>query len=273
MRAKLGIVAGGGELPARLIAACQSNGRDTFVIGLKGQADANGFSDPPDAWIRLGEVGKGLNLLRNAGVRELVIAGKVRRPSLAALRPDPWTAKRLVMLGIKALGDDSLMSALVRAIEEEGFTIVPPENLVDNLLVAERQYGAVAPDADGVANIERGVQAAKAIGALDIGQAAIVQQGYVLGLEAAEGTDGLIRRCAELRLKGSGGVLVKLAKPDQERRVDLPTIGVHTVAAAAESGLAGIALEAGGALIVDPDATIRAADEADLFIVGIRVQA
>ena len=111
-----------------------------------------------------------------------------------------------------------------------------------------------------------------ALGALDIGQAVIVQQGHVLGVEAAEGTDRLIERCAGLRLDGEGGVLVKIAKPGQERRIDLPTIGTATVAAAAAAGLRGIAVEAGGALVVDPDRLAAAADEAGLFVIAIAVE-
>ena len=113
---------------------------------------------------------------------------------------------------------------------------------------------------------------ARALGALDIGQAVIVQQGHVLGVEAAEGTDRLIERCAGLRLDGEGGVLVKIAKPGQERRIDLPTIGTATVAAAAAAGLRGIAVEAGGALVVDPDRLAAAADEAGLFVIAIAVE-
>ena len=118
-------------------------------------------------------------------------------------------------------------------------------------------------------DIELGRRAAQALGDMDIGQAVVVQQGIVLGVEAAEGTDALVRRCAELRLQGRGGVLAKLPKPGQDRRVDLPTIGVRTVEGAVAAGLVGIAIQAGGGLVIDRPAVVRAADAADLFVCGL----
>jgi DUF1009 family protein len=120
-----------------------------------------------------------------------------------------------------------------------------------------------------MADIRRGIEVSRGLGHLDVGQAAVVQDGMVLGIEAAEGTDALLARCAGLRREGPGGVLVKTRKPQQESRIDLPTIGAGTVTAAATAGLRGIAVEAGGALVVDRPAVVRAADEAGLFILGV----
>ena len=111
------------------------------------------------------------------------------------------------------------------------------------------------------------------MGAADVGQATVIQDGLVLGVEALEGTDALLERCAPLRRAGPGGVLVKLSKPGQERRADLPTIGVKTVEGAAAAGLRGIAVEAGGTLVVDAPAVIAAADRQGLFLVGIKADA
>jgi DUF1009 family protein len=113
------------------------------------------------------------------------------------------------------------------------------------------------------------VTVARTLGVLDIGQAVVVQQGLVLGVEAIEGTDALIQRVGPLRRDGPGGVLVKVAKPQQDRRIDLPTIGPATIAQAAAAGLRGIAIEAGGAIILDKAATAAAADEAGLFLLGL----
>jgi DUF1009 family protein len=271
-RAKVGVIAGGGEIPGRLIEACRAQGREVFVLALEGQADPDQFAIVPDAWIRLGEAGRGLKLLRGAEARELVFVGQVRRPSLAELLPDGWTAKFLARIGKAYFGDDSLLSALARTLEAEGFAIVAPESLFEGLLVEERAYGDLRPDPQAQADIERGVAVARAIGALDIGQGAIVQQGTVLTVEAAEGTDAMIARSTALRLDGPGGVLVKMCKPGQERRIDLPTVGPATVAVAAAAGLRGIAVEAGRALVVDADAVARAADAAGLFVVGVVVR-
>lgn len=246
-------------------------GREIYVLALEGQADPADFPEPPDAWIRLGQVGRGLELLRQAGARELVIVGTVHRPSLAEIRPDGWTARFIARIGKAFFGDDSVLSALARALEDEGFTVVAPESVIDGMLAEQRLYAGVAPDAQALADIDRGVEAARAIGRLDIGQSAVVQQGRVLGLEGADGTDALVGRCASLRLDAPGGVLVKVSKPGQERRIDLPTIGPATVTAAAAAGLRGIAVEAGCALIVDADAVSRAAEEAGIFVVGIAV--
>jgi hypothetical protein len=267
---RLGIVAGGGALPGLIVAACQVSGRPFFVLALEGHADASLVADLPHAWIRLGAAGRGIELLKEAGVVEVVMAGRVRRPSLATLRPDRRTALFLAKIGRAAFGDDGLLGAVVRMLEEEGFRVVGPDDVLGDVLAVEGVYGAVAPDAQAWADIERGVAAARALGALDIGQAAVVQQGVVLGVEAIEGTDTLVARCAALRREGPGGVLVKVKKPGQETRVDLPVIGAATVANAVAAGLRGIAVEAGAALVVDRTAVVEAADRAGLFVVGIK---
>jgi DUF1009 family protein len=267
---RLGIVAGGGALPGRIAAACRASGRPHFVLALEGQADEAALGGAPDAWIRLGAAGRGIELLREAGVEELVLAGAVRRPSLAALRPDRRTALFLARVGRAAFGDDGLLRAVVKTLEEEGFRVVGPNDILRDLTAGEGAYGAHAPDAEAWADIERGIAVARALGALDVGQAAVVQQGVVLGVEAIEGTDALIARAAALRREGRGGVLVKVKKPGQETRVDLPVIGVRTVEGAAAAGLVGIAVEAGAALVVDREAVVAAADRAGLFVVGIK---
>jgi len=269
MAPRLGIVAGGGDVPARISAACEKVGREIYILGLEGQAHPDTLD--ADAWIRLGEAGRGIELLRKAAVEELTMVGRVTRPSLRQLRPDAWSARVLAKIGGAGLGDDSLLSSLVREIEREGFRVVAPESIFNDLLALENQYGVYAPDQLAVDDIERGIAVACALGALDVGQAVIVQQGHVLGVEAAEGTDKLIERCGHMRLEGDGGVLVKVAKPGQDRRIDLPTIGPATVEFAAAAGLRGIAVEANGALVVDRDAVVRDADALGLFVVAITV--
>jgi DUF1009 family protein len=271
MASRLGIVAGGGDLPARFIKTCRSIGRTPFVLALEGQAARDAFPDAPDAWVGLGEIGRGLEILRRAEVGELVFVGRIRRPALTQLRPDMWTARFIAGAGRTLLGDDSAMSTVLRAIEAEGFRVVAPESVVASLLAREGPYGALVPDDDARADIVRGIEVARALGCLDVGQGAIVQNGRVIAVEAAEGTDAMIARSAELHLTGPGGVLVKVAKPGQERRVDLPTVGVATVAAAAAAGLRGIAVEAGSALVVDGAEVGQAADRAGIFVFGLPV--
>jgi DUF1009 family protein len=271
MPSKLGIIAGQGELPARIIQACRDSGRDFFVVAIEGQADPKAVVGTSHIWSRLGAADTAFAKLHEVGAEEVVLAGGVRRPSLAALRPDLRTARFLARLARSALGDDGLLSAVVKEFEEAGFRVVGPDEILSSMVAEPRLYGRLAPDAQAKSDIQTGIRVARALGRLDIGQAVVVQQGVVLGVEAIEGTDGLIARCGELKREGPGGVLVKLKKPGQERRVDLPTIGIRTVTAAAEAGLRGIAVEAGGSLIVDPHAVAATADETGLFLLGLEV--
>jgi DUF1009 family protein len=147
--------------------------------------------------------------------------------------------------------------------------VVGASDILGELVTAAGQLGRYAPTASDVEDIARGLQIARTIGRLDIGHAVIVQHGVVLGIEAAEGTDGLIRRCAALRVDRAGGVLVKIGKTGHDPRADPPVIGSETVRLAAETGLSGIAIEAGATLVVDRAATIAAADAAGLFLVAV----
>ncbi|MBT5414698.1 MAG: UDP-2,3-diacylglucosamine diphosphatase LpxI [Rhodospirillaceae bacterium] len=270
MRPKLGIVAGGGDLPVKLVAACRAAGREVFVLALEGQADPAAAEGVPHVWIRMGAAGKALKTLREAGVQDLVMAGRVRRPSLSELRPDWRATKLFAKLGASALGDDGLLSAVVRELEEvEGFRVTAPDELLGDLVAPTGPLGRHEPDDSARGDIARGFAVARALGALDVGQAVVVQGGLVLGVEAIEGTDALIARCATLRREGPGGVLVKTCKPGQERRVDLPTVGIETLRGAARAGLRGVAVEAGRSLILDRDAMIRMADESGLFLIGV----
>jgi DUF1009 family protein len=208
-------------------------------------------------------------VLREHQVTELVLAGGIRRPSLAALRPDWRAAKLFARVGYRALGDDGLLSAVVKELEQEGFRVLGADQLLDRALAPQGPLGRLRPDSQSQADIERGLRVARTLGALDVGQAAVVQQGLVLGVEAIEGTDELLRRCAALRREGPGGVLVKVGKPGQERRADRPTIGLRTILLAAETGLRGIAVEADATIVLDRDEVIRTADRVGLFLVGI----
>lgn len=270
MAPKLGILAGAGELPLRVIEVCRAAERPFFVLAFEGSADPAILAGAPHAWVRLGAAGEGLRLLRENGVEELVMAGGVRRPSLLQLRPDWRAAKFFARVSYRALGDDGLLKAVIHELEAaEGFRVVGAESLLGAALAPEGPLGRLSPDEPARHDIALGFRVVRALGALDIGQAAVVQHGLVLGVEAAEGTDALIERCRLLRREGPGGVLVKAMKPGQERRADLPTIGPRTVARAAEAGLAGIAVEAGATLVLDRGETAAAADRAGLFVVGV----
>jgi UDP-2,3-diacylglucosamine hydrolase len=269
MADRLGILAGSGELPLRIIEACRAADRPVFVLAFEGAAAPSLVKGLPHAWIRLGAAGEGFRLLRENGVEELVFAGAVRRPTFWSLRPDWRAARFFAKIGWRALGDDGLLRAVIKELESEGFRVIGADSILATALAPRGPLGALVPDAQAEADIAHGIGVARALGSLDIGQAVVVQQGIVLGVEASEGTDALIARCATLRRAGPGGVLVKIAKPGQERRADLPTIGLHTVTAAAAAGLSGIAVEAGATFVLDRPALAAAADHAGLFVVGI----
>lgn len=269
MAAKLGILAGSGELPLRVIEACRSADRPVFVLAFEDSCNETTVENVPHEWVRLGAAATAFRLLRENGVEELVMAGGVKRPSLKALRPD-WRAMRfLARLGMRAFanfGDDALLRAVIAEVESEGFRIVGVDDILAELLAPAGVLGRHHPDKAAEADIRAGFAAARAHGARDLGQAVVVRGGEVFGVEDAAGTDALIRRCGG---RAAGGVLVKTAKPGQERRADLPAIGPGTVTAAAEAGLRGIAVEAGAALVLGRGALIEAADRAGIFVVGI----
>jgi DUF1009 family protein len=269
MLPKLGIIAGGGDLPVKLIQACRAAGRPIFVVALDGHADPALLGETADHWTRLGAAGTTLEALRSAGVRDLVLAGRVRRPSLAELKPDWRAAKLFTRIGARALGDDGLLRAVTSELEQEGFRIVASQDVLRELLTPAGPLGSLVPDEQAKTDIARGLAVARVLGELDVGQAVIVQQGLVLGVEAIEGTDALIQRCSSLRRDGPGGVLVKIRKPQQDNRFDLPAIGVTTVERCAAAGLSGIAVEAEGTLTLDRAAVAEAADRLGLFVVGL----
>ncbi|VBB69435.1 UDP-2,3-diacylglucosamine pyrophosphatase [invertebrate metagenome] len=244
-----------------------------FVLALQGYADPALVRGVPHAWVRLGAVQHGLKLLRRAGVHEVVMTGAVRRPSLWELRPDRCTMAFLARIGLKTLGDDGVLKAVIQELEAEGFRIVGVEDVVEDLIAPVGLYGELTPDEQAWADIRRGVEIARTLGALDVGQGAVVQQGLVLAVEAAEGTDAMLARCRSLARQEPGGVLVKVCKPSQERRADLPTIGITTLDNVAAAGLRGIAIEAGGTLVVNRQAVIERANRLGVFVVGISASA
>lgn len=269
-RPALGILAGGGLLPGRVAAAAAAAGRAVFMVGLEGFAEPSVLAPWPHEVIRIGAVGSIFRALRGRGCRDLVLIGAVRRPSLRDLRPDAEGSRMVLRVGRAAFaGDDGLLAAVIRVLGEEGFHVLGAQEILREAMAPSGVLGQVAPDAQAMADIARGVAVARALGSVDVGQGCVVQQGLVLAVEAIEGTDAMLARCAELARPGPGGVLVKLVKPGQERRVDLPAVGVRTVQGAATAGLRGIAFEAGGTLLADREAAVAAANVAGVFLLGL----
>lgn len=272
---KLGLIAGGGALPAEVADHCRRAGRDYYVIRLKGFAEP-AMAEHPGEEVGLGQLGKCFKVLRREGCKAICFAGTVSRPDFATLVPDMRGMAALPsVIAAARKGDDALLRAVVAEFEKEGFAVEGAHEVEGGLTLPVGALGRHAPAPEHIADIERALHVAREIGRLDVGQGAVVCDGLVLAVEAQEGTDAMLRRVAELpeAVRGSPerrrGVLAKAPKPIQETRIDLPTIGLGTIQRAARAGLSGIAGETGRLLVVDRDEVIELADELGLFIVGV----
>lgn len=272
-RRRLGVVAGDGALPLRVAEALSP---DVFVVALEEFADQD-FTAFPNARISIGEVGAIIERLREAGCDGVVFAGGVKRPDFSRIKVDALVAGLLQKAAETGrITDDAILRVILEAFEAAGFAIVAAEDAARALDAEAGPVGRLSPDARHAGDIAKAVEIAALVGARDIGQGAVVCDGLVLAVEAQEGTDAMLARVAGLPEPVRGtpaarrGVLAKVAKPGQDRRIDLPTIGVATVEGAAKAGLAGVVVEAGGALIVDREAVAKAADAAGLFVIGVR---
>lgn len=271
---KLGIIAGGGELPLAIAEHCAAVGAPYFVARVSPFAD-EALAAHPGAVHDLGAMGARIAALKQAGCDALVFVGQAPRPDFSALRLDEaGQAMAPALIGAAGRGDDALLRALLEAHAAHGFSIIGAEDVFADLLAPPGVLGVHAPGDADRRDIALAAKVAAALGALDVGQAAVACAGLTLGVEAQEGTDNLLRRIATLPevLRGAAGarrgVLVKRPKPIQERRVDLPVVGVRTIERACAAGLAGIAVEAGAVLLVRRQAIIEAADAAGLFVFG-----
>lgn len=266
---RLGIIAGAGALPVRIAAKCRALGRPCFVARLPGASDP-ALAQYPGGEFGFGQVEARFEALRAFGCDCVVFAGQVRRPNLSALRLDGAGLALLPKFVIAASqGDDALQRLLVTSFEAAGFSVLAVEEILGDALAAAGPLGAISPDAAALRDIAKGAALIAALDAFDVGQGCVVRAGLVLAIEAQEGTDAMLARAADMRGDAPfGGVLIKRCKPSQERRIDLPTIGLATLEGAAGAGLAGIALEAKGALIVDAQDVLARADALGLFVFG-----
>jgi DUF1009 family protein len=271
----LAILCGGGDFPVEVARAAIERGRDPVLVGIVGAADKR-IEAFPHFWVHLGEVGKLFRALKERGIVEIAIVGAMTRPELADLRLDWGALKRAA--GIASLfrgGDNHLLSGVARLFESEGVSVVGVHQIAPQLLAPAGALGAVKPRAQALADAQKGCALIAALSPFDAGQAVVVANGRVLAIEAAEGTDAMLARVADLRaarrlrFKGSAGVLVKAPKRDQDMRLDMPAVGLKTIQSARAAQLEGVALAAGRVLIVDAASFTRAADEAGLFAIGL----
>jgi DUF1009 family protein len=273
----LALICGGGTLPGAVADAVTGGGRRVVLFPIRGWADPALVEKYPHCWLAVAQVDRFLRRARAEGCRDVAFIGTAVRPPFRSLRVD-WGMLRLLprVWRMYRGGDDHLLSGVVKLFEDHGFRILGAHEVAPEILVPEGPIGSLVPSERDRADIARGLALLRAIGPYDVGQATVVAVNHVLAVEAAEGTDGMLARIAELRTRGriptpaGAGVLVKAPKPAQDHRIDLPTIGPRTVTEAALAGLAGIAVVAGETIIAEPHAVAAAADAAKVFVVGVR---
>jgi DUF1009 family protein len=272
----LAMICGGGSLPLAVADSVAARGRRVVLFPLIGAAEGTAVERHPHHWVYIGQIGKFLRLARAEGCSDVVFIGSLVRPSIWHVHPD-LVALSLLPRVLKAFrgGDNHLLSSVGSLLEDRGMRLCGAHEVAPEILVPQGALGSVKPSERDHADIALGLDYLRAAGPFDVGQAVVVAGLHVLAVEAAEGTDGMLLRVAEMRANGrvraasGSGVVVKAAKPQQDRRFDLPSIGPMTVQGAASAGLAGIAVVAGETIIAESDRLIAAADRAGIFVVGV----
>ncbi len=266
---KLGILAGAGLLPEQLIQSCKKNDIEVFVVGFIGQTPEKLKQGNKHLWTGLGSVGQIFKTLRAENIKDIVFAGSIKRPSLFEIKPDFKGLEILTKIGLKSLGDNELLTNLKNELHAEGFTVHGAHEFAQDMIAKEGILGAYEPQPKDTPIIKKGIEIAHELGRLDIGQAVVLQQDLILGLEAIEGTDELIKRCKTLKKSGRGPVLVKMCKPQQDKALDLPTIGPDTIKNAINSGFCGIVIQAKASIVLNAQEIADLADKNGLFVLAI----
>lgn len=274
----LALICGGGSLPLAVAQSASARGRHVVLFLLRGAADAAAIESFPHHWVNIGQIGKFMRLARAAGCRDVVFIGSLVRPSLWQVHPD-LKALQIMPKVIAAYrgGDNHLLSGMVKVLEQDGFRLLGAHTVAPEILVPEGMLGRAQASPRDRDDMAIGFGYLRAVGPFDVGQAVVVAGKQVLAVEAAEGTDQMLTRVAEMRASGrvraasGAGVLVKSAKSTQDHRFDLPSIGPQTVAGVVHAGLAGIAVTAGETIIAEPAEVVRQADRADVFVAGVAV--
>jgi DUF1009 family protein len=272
----VGVIAGGGAMPFAVADSLKARGLDPVLFALKGACDPTAVKRFRHHWIAVGQYGRAKKLFRAENCKNVVFIGTLVRPAISEIRLD-WGTLRIMgrVWSSYRGGDDRLLSGVGRIFEQDGFRLLGLKEVAPDLLMPEGCVTRAAPDQDATADICKGRDVLRALGSFDIGQAVVVIDGHVVGVEGIEGTDELLNRIASLRASGrirspaSRGVLVKAPKSGQDLRLDLPTIGSRTIEGAAAARLAGVAVIAGHTVVADPQAMIEAADTAGLFVTGL----
>jgi DUF1009 family protein len=266
----LGLIAGSGPLPFEVAQAAREQGMRVAIAAIEDNTDPaiEREADGPFAWLNAGELGKLIAFMKDAGAREVILAGAVSKREIlrdpSRLRPDARALKLLSSLGVR--GDDAILRAVASELESEGLAVVESTRYLAQRMTRAGVLSGGALEPAVEADLALGMRVVRSLGVHDVGQACLVRQGTVLAVEALEGTDRMLRRGAEF---GAGAVLVKAAKPDQDMRFDVPVIGPGTIEIARECRLRAIGLEAGRTLVLEQARTLAAAEAAGIAIVGL----
>ena len=269
METNLCVIAGGGILPRKLADNFDPSGGRIFFLAFRNITDPEVVAGRHHEWLELGEVQKAIDAMHRNNVDKVVMAGPIQRPALSSLALDIRALKMLAKGGLKAFGDDGLLSLVAKEIEKEGIKVIGIEQILSGVLTKEGLLAGPAPTKISWDDIKRGLQVLNSLGPSDVGQSIAVQEGIVLAIEAIEGTDQMIERAGSLQRNVSGPILIKISKTNQDKRVDLPTAGPETVNHAIRSGFQGLALEANNSLLLDKDRVIEIAEKNSFFVIGV----
>jgi DUF1009 family protein len=271
---RLGLIAGNGRFPFLVLDAARGAGHDVTVVGLKDETFpelAELAARPPVAdfhWISLGQLGKLISLLKDAGVTKAVMAGQVKHTRLFAdIVPDFTLAG--VLMRLKAKNTDALIAGVADVLRDRGIELLDSTAFLTPLLAGAGVLTRRAPSDEEQRDLAFGYGIADALAGLDVGQTIAVKSAAVVAIEAMEGTDAVIARAGQLA--GGGVRIVKVAKPNQDMRFDVPVVGVSTIEAMKAAGATALSVDAGKTLMIDGDAIVSAADHAGIAIVGRHV--
>ena len=268
---KVGLIAGDGSFPLEVAKSISQKNKEIFIIAIKGSASKD-IERYPHLWIRIGQIGKAIRALKENNCKELILIGGVKKPNVWLLRPDFGALKlffKLIILPIK--GDASILKALLNFLEKDNkFKVVGAEKYIPYLLMSKGLIAGEKINEQANIDIDIAVENCKNIGSKDIGQACVVVNGQIIASEDSSGTDKMLRGIISKEIRfNNEGVLVKLVKPIQDRRVDLPAIGLQTIKLAKEIGLCGIAIEDKSSFISNKEGVIEFANKNNIFIFGL----
>lgn len=262
----LGLIAGDGDIPRLIIKKCAEQNRPIFVVAIEGNTPPETVANVDHIWLKIGHISSFVDAFNKHNIKDIIFAGGVKRPNFNNLSLDWEAVKLAAIMGYKTLGDDGILTMITRFFESKGFGILTPADILQDLRPKAGTLTLKAPTEEESGDIAKGIKILETLSSADVGQAIIMQMGQVLGIEAIEGTERLIRRVHDYKLAAEGGTLIKMSKSQQNLKIDLPTIGVETIHQLSDSRLGGVAIEAERTQIIDQEAVIKLANELGLFV-------